>query len=144
MFRTKQRNDFRAGQWATALYEIRLRPDGGKDVATVELTWRPPGGDSAQRRTRAGRVRRDQFASLFVQAPLSLQQAALVAETAEILRQSPFAPLPRNSRSRALGRVLELAGQVDTRLYQRPAFVEFVSLVGQAEKAKPYRSGGER
>ena len=97
------------------------------------MTWRDPGGEKAHSLNR--KVRRNQFASSFVQAPLSLQEAVLVAQTAEVLRKSWFArvppKVPPNSRSLAL--VLELAGRVDTRLYQRPTFVEFMSLVEQAE-----------
>ncbi len=134
--------DFQAGQSATALYEVRLNPKGGDDVATVELTWRDAGGNSGSRQKVTERVRRGQFPSSFVKAPLSLQAAALVAETAEVLRNSPFALLRGNSRSRALARILELAARVDPRLYERPTFVEFVSLVERAMQAKAYRSGG--
>lgn len=136
--------DFLAGHSATAVYEIQLKPNGGQEVAAVELSWRDPGGNSGDRRKLTGQVRRDQLASSFVQAPLSLQEAALVVEAAEVLRRSPFAPLPRGSQGRGLARVLELAGQVDTQLYQRPTFVEFMSLVKRAATARPYRSGEER
>jgi hypothetical protein len=135
--------DFYAGQSATALYEIQLKPggSGGDRGAMVELTWQEAGGENGNRRKLTRKVHRNQFAYSFLEVPPSLQEAALVAETAEILRQSPFAPLPRNSRSLALARVLELAKQVDTQLYERPTFVEFLSLVEQAQRAKPYRRG---
>lgn len=129
--------DFRAGQSATALYEIRLKPSGPQEVATVELTWREPGPGKPHLLTST--VRRGQFGSSFAEAPLPLQEAALVAEAAEVLRQSPYSPNSWDSPSRGLAWVLQLAGQVDTRLYQRPSFVEFVSLLEQAEKAKPHR-----
>ena len=129
--------DFHAGQSATALYEIRLGPGGPQEVAAVELTWREPGRGKPQ--MASSRVRRGQFGSSFVGAPLSLQEAALVAEAAEVLRQSPYAVSFGDSPSLGLTRVLQLAGQADTRLYQRPSFVDFVVLVEQATRARPYR-----
>lgn len=128
---------FHAGQAATALYEIRLRPGGGQEVAQVELTWRDPGRNQSHRTTRS--IQRGQFGSSFVKAPLSLQAATLLAEAAEILRQSPYAISPGESPSRGLSEVLHRARQVDTQLSQRPSFAEFVSLLETAEKAKPYR-----
>lgn len=132
-------SDFHAGQSATAVCELRLRPKGGQHVATVELTWRDPAGGEQHTVTRT--VRRKQFGSSFVEAPLALTEAALVAEAAEVLRLSPYALGSRGSRSLALARVLQLADQVDTRLYRRPTFVKFLSLVRQAQKARSHRRG---
>jgi len=134
--------DFHAGQSGSVLYELRLNPGAAKEVAAVELSWRPPDGSSTQRRTVIRKVRRGRFGSSFVQAPPSLQEAALVAQTAEVIRRSPFARTPRGARR--LAAVLELAEVVDTGLHQRPNFVEFLSLVEQADGAKPYRSGSKR
>ena len=129
--------DFHAGQSATALYEIRLAKDGPQEVAAVELTWREPGRGKPQ--SLCSTIRRGQFGPSFVAAPLSLQEAALVAEAAEVLRQSPYAVSFGDSPSLGLTRVLQLAGQADTRLYQRSSFVDFVLLVEQAARARPYR-----
>ena len=129
--------DFHAGQSATALYEIRLKPGGPKEVARVDLTWQEPGQSEPRTLTRT--VRRGDFRSSFLDAPVSLQGAALVAEAAELLRKSPYALSSRESPSLGLARVLQMAGQIDTRWYQRRSFVEFVSLLEQAQKAKPYR-----
>jgi Ca-activated chloride channel family protein len=129
--------DFHAGQSATALYEMRLDPNGPQDVATVELSWREPGQDKSHLLRRS--VRRRDFGSVLAEAPLSLQEAALVAETAEVLRRSPYAVSPSDPPSAGLTLVRQLAGRVDKRLYRRPSFVEFLSLVEQAEKAKPFR-----
>lgn len=138
--------DFYTDQSATALYEVLLKPDGhdSDEVAAVELSWQEPGPPPGERHKVTRKIRRGQFGYSFLEAPLCLQEAALVAETAEILRRSPFAPLPRNSRSMAMMRVLELARQVDTRLHQRPTFVEFISVVDRATKAGPYRRGTEK
>ncbi len=154
--------DFRAGQSATALYEIVLRPDGGKNIAKVELSWQPPGAvGSLDQETITRNVRRDQLAPPFDQAAPSLQAAALVAQTAEILRGSPFARTPlelkrsdpklfaeilqgsgattmRNSR---MGAVLVLSKKGDSELRNWPSFVEFMSLVEKADKARPYHRG---
>lgn len=130
--------DFHCGRSATALYELRLKPgkSGGNDVAVAELTWREPGHNSSQRRKLTHKFRRGQFAAEFAQAPLAWQEAALVAETAEILRNSPFVSAPNNSRAAALAQVLKLAGDVDTRLYERPTFVDFLELVKRAMGAR--------
>ena len=60
-----------------------------------------------------------------------MQQAAVAAHTAEVFRSSPFARVPRDSRS--LARILDLTKQVDSRLLDRPSFVELVELLRQAE-----------
>jgi Ca-activated chloride channel family protein len=129
--------DFHDGQWATALYEVRLAPGAGGEVATAELTWydgdqpRPEGQRRAQQH-----IERSQFADSFGQSAASLQVAALVAQTAEVLRRSPFVRTPRMAV--ALAHVWELATtQVDSRLYHRPSFQDFVAVVQQAIKAKP-------
>jgi Ca-activated chloride channel homolog len=137
--------DFHAEQSASALYEVRLAANGPNDVATIELTWYRPGGKA---HTRADMVRvvrtvtRQDFAATFSQAAASLQEAALVAQTAEALRRSPFARGPRATI--ALRRVLELAASADSRLYQRPSFHDFHTMVEQAMHAKPARGRAPR
>jgi Ca-activated chloride channel family protein len=137
--------DFHDGQSATALFEVRLAASGPKDVATVDLTWYP--ADSKQSPTQQGpqqlsaNVTLRDFAALWSGAAPSLQEAALAAETAEVLRRSPFVfkRTPRSSTAGSLARISDLAGTVDSRLYQRPEFVEFVALVDQAIHARPAR-----
>jgi Ca-activated chloride channel family protein len=130
--------DFYAGQSATALYEVQLRPNRGKLVAEVEATWRDPATGRPASITR--RFRRGQFAGSLVDAPLSIQAATVVAEAAEILRGSPFVGPRPNPRS--LAPVLHRARQLDTRVRDEPTFAEFVSLLERAEAARPHRSGG--
>jgi len=65
-----------------------------------------------------------------------------VAETVEVLRKSPFTL--QRPKPRSLAGVLDLAEQLDTRLYQWPSFVRFIELVEQADRAKPHRRGGGR
>jgi Ca-activated chloride channel family protein len=132
----RPRTDFHDGQSATALYEVRLAPGAGGEVATAELTWydgnqpRPEG----QRRSEQ-KIEPRQFAATFHEASPWLQEATLVARAAEVLRKSPYVQTPRTAL--ALARVLELAAQVDSRVCHRPSFEEFVGLVEQAKKAKP-------
>ncbi len=129
--------DFHADQTSCALYEIRLKTggSGGREIARVELTWKQPDGVSSQRRPRATRsVDLSQLASSFVDSPLALQQAAITAHTAEVLRGSPFARVPRDARS--LARVLEVAERTDSRLRERRSFVELIELIQQAEGVK--------
>ena len=131
------RANFHDGQQATALYEVRLAPGAGGEIAAAELIWydgdqpRPEG----QRRIQQ-RIEREQVAATFGQAAPALQEAAVVAQTAEVLRKSPFVRTPRTALV-ALARVRDLAGQVDSRLWQRPGFPDFVGLVEQAMRAKP-------
>lgn len=126
--------DFYAGQSATALYELRLRPSGGELVAVVELQWHSPGGET--QRTIVRRVRKSDFALSFAQSPPPLQQAALYAQTAELLRRSPFARLPGGSPVLALRAIRQLAEQMDTQVRERPAFVEFLRLLDEASRAE--------
>ena len=127
--------DFHDGQSATALYEVRLAPGAGGEIASAELTWydgdqpRPEGQRHAQQH-----IELPQFAGSFGQSAASLQAAALVAETAEVLRKSFFVRTQRAAV--ALARVWELAAQVDSRLSQCPSFREFVAVVQEARNAK--------
>ncbi|MHB1034258.1 MAG: vWA domain-containing protein [Pirellulales bacterium] len=126
----KMEADMRAGQTATALYEIQLKPGGGDDVAVAELEWQEPGTGNPQRATQ--RISRIQFAISFNAAPLPLQAAALAAETAEILRGSCFARM----HGASLAQVAALAREANPQLLDRPSFVQLVSLVEKADRAK--------
>ncbi len=135
--------DFREGQAATALFEVRLAPNGPQDLASVDLAWYAPDGG----KTLAGKtmqtarltVERKHFAASLTDSAPSLQEAAVVCYTAEVLRHSPFVfyPHSRLSTQAALLRVVEFCGQVDSRLRQLPSFEEFVALVRQEVKAHP-------
>ncbi len=129
--------DFHVDQSATVLYEVQLKPDGGRRVATVELSWQPPDGGTRQTVTR--QIERGEFAAAFASAPLSLQEAAVAAATAEVLRGSPFAAAPYSAVS--LARVRELAGGADSHLRQRPSFGDFMATVEKAAGLKPRRGG---
>lgn len=129
--------DFFAGQSATALYELRLSPAGGQQVAVVDLSWQPCEGGERQRIRRV--INRREFAPKLQQAAASLKAAAMAAQTAEILRRVPIA---RTSNSFA--DVLALAEQVESELRNKPDFVEFMAVLRQLEGRKPQRGGASR
>ncbi len=131
------KTDFYSGQSTTVLYEVRLRPSrsGEGEVATAELSWRH--GTVYQRAVR--KINRQQFASRLIDAPLSVQAAAVVAEVAELLRYSPYAA--EGARPALLVRVREMAENLDTRLYDWPSFTEFLSVVEKAQRARQSRGG---
>jgi Ca-activated chloride channel homolog len=125
--------DLRSGEAATGLFEVVLKPTGGDTVATVELTWRDP--TSGHTQTVRKTVSRFQFAPSFHQAPLSLQLAALAAETAEVLRDSYFAP----ANSHSLAEVARLARDVNPRLQERESFKRLLDLVERGQRATSSR-----
>ena len=137
--------DFKEGQAATGLFELRLVPNGPSEVAKVELTWYVPDGE----RTLAGNsmhksltvVRRQQFAPEMTKSATWLQQAAVAAYTAEVLRHSPFIFLrhPDVKLPKALQYAHELAADVDSQVAQRPSYQELVEMIRQEMKAHPAR-----
>lgn len=118
-----------AGESAMVLLEVWLHDSGPSDVATVELQWNDTDG---RRRARHEEVRRVQFVPSLREAALSLQAAAIAAEAAEALRQSPFTL----ARDRDLRPVLQAAEEVNPRLAERPAFRRFVAVLREAERAR--------
>ncbi len=128
--------DLRAGQSATALYEVWLKPNSVNQVARAELQWRDPASGRMQQQTQD--ISRLQFATSFAGSPLPLQMATLAAETAEVLRQSPFV----GSKTRDLSKVLELSEEVNEGLWERPAFKAWLALVKQAQRARTRGKGG--
>jgi len=135
--------DFREGQAATALFEVRLAPNGPDNLASAELTWYTPDGAKTLGGRTAEKVRmmveRRHFAASLSSSAPSLQEAAVVAYAAEVLRHSPFIfqRQPGLNVPAALRRAVELSGQVDSQLQMRPSFDEFVALLRQEMKAHP-------
>jgi hypothetical protein len=125
--------DLRSGEAATGLFEVELKPDGGDTLATVEVTWHNPTSGAVEKEVQS--VSRFQHSPSFYQAPMSLQLAALAAETAEILRDSIFAP----ANSHTLSGVAELGAQLSPRLRSRPSFDKLMTLVEQAQRSQPVR-----
>lgn len=79
-----------AGHDVTALYALRLRDDLGPDevLAIVRLRWTDPdrgGSDSVSRDVHVG-----DLARAFGQTDPTFRRDAIVAATAEVLRDSPW------------------------------------------------------
>ncbi|MBC7856002.1 MAG: VWA domain-containing protein [Pirellulaceae bacterium] len=127
--------ELKAGEAATGLFEIWFKPGESDDVGQAELTWKDPASGSARRVLQ--RISRLQFAPSAAEMPLCLQQAALAAETAEVLKGSRDALrelglIPANSRG--LEGVLAAGRTVHPRLVQRPDFQAFLEFVARLEK----------
>ena len=127
--------ELKAGEAASGLFEIWFKPGESDEVGQAELTWKDPASGSARRVLQ--RISRLQFAPTATEMPLSLQQAALAAETAEVLKGSRDALrelglIPANSRG--LEGVLAAGRTVHPRLAQRPDFQAFLEFVARLEK----------
>lgn len=127
----------KAGEAATGLFEIWFKPGESDDVGQAELTWKDPVSGAPHRVQQ--RISRLQFAPSAAEMPLSLQQASLAAETAEILKGSRDALrelgfVPANSKG--LAGVLAAGRTVHTRLAERADFQAFLEFVGRLEKVE--------
>ena len=78
-----------AGHSVTALYEVKLYPEAWGNVATVFMRWQDP--DTRQVVEVSRDFRTDEFAGYFEYADPYFQRAVVVAEYAEILKQSYWA-----------------------------------------------------
>ncbi|MCO6453904.1 MAG: VWA domain-containing protein [Pirellulaceae bacterium] len=134
----------RAGQSAATLLEIWLRPGTEDLVGWAEIEWRPPSGGPARRQKQ--RLSRLQFAASFAEAPLSLQAAAIAAETAEVLRQRPrierdaAGVFQLHPRPGGLQHVLARAEQIHSKLAEREGFAEFLAMVRQLDAVERGRA----
>jgi len=115
-----------AGHNVTALYEIKLHPDAGGQIATVRLRWEDPDShEVTEINTAFGTEEMDE--SFSVASP-RFQWDVVVAEYAEILRGSYWA------QDSTLGAVLEEAQAVSNLLPEDPDVAEFVELVRTANQ----------
>jgi Ca-activated chloride channel family protein len=119
-----------AGHNVTALYEIKLHPDAAGHIATVYLRWEDP--DTHEVTELNQDLNSSDMAESFSSAPARFQWDVVVAEYAEILRESYWA------EGSTLGSVLEEADRV-SRLLDDADAVEFVDLVRRANRI----AGGE-
>lgn len=126
--------DLHAGEAATGLYEVKLKPQGGDDVAEVTLAWHDPQTGVENRLVQ--RISRLQFATSLLESPVSLQRAAVVAETAEIFRISKFAP----SHTVGLRRVAELVSQLSPPALENESFQQFLEVLHAAQNARSGRA----
>jgi Ca-activated chloride channel family protein len=130
--------DLHVGEQASVLFEIWLYPNDEEDVGFASLQWtEQPGG--AARRQGPQRISRVQFAASWEGTPLALQEAAVVAEAAEILRQSFGFDVPAQGAYRyepkpgRLDEVLQRCRQVSPQLARRSDYQRFVSWLERAQ-----------
>lgn len=132
--------DFCARQSGAALYELRLKPTGEGPVATIELSWLDP--KTGQRAKLTQTVTRGQMPGGLNRTPAELQMAAFAAELAELLRDSPYARM--TPRPGSVGRLVEFATNIDSRLMARPSFMAMADTARRLEKVRPPIRGAVR
>jgi hypothetical protein len=129
--------DLHVGEQASVLFEVWLYPNDEEDVAFASLQWHEqPGG--ATRHQGPQRISRVQFANSWEGTPLALQAAAVVAEAAEILRQSfgfevsAPAAYRYEPKPSGLDQVIRRSRQVSPPLARRNDYQRFVSWLERA------------
>lgn len=115
-----------AGHSATALYEIKLKPEARGKIVTVFLRWQDP--DTGAVTEMSQDFGTSQMAESFEQASPYFQWTVLVAEYAEILRESYWA------QKSNMGDVLAEVRRVRALLPESTPINEFVDLVRQANR----------
>jgi len=117
-----------AGHSVTALYEVKLHPEASGRIATVLLRWKDPETHDVTEKSQDFST--DQMADNFYEANLHFQWAVVVAEYAEILRDSYWA------QDSSLSSVLEEAYRISDQLPKDKDVSEFVDLVRQASEMR--------
>jgi len=118
-----------AGMSATALYEIKLYDDARGRIAAVALRWEDPDSGSVTEVSRDFYT--DELAESFREADPHFQWAVIVAEYAEILRESYWA------EDSNLEELLYDAERVGDRLYEDEDVREFLDLLERALELPP-------
>ena len=113
-----------AGHSVTALYEIKLNPEAYGKIATVSLRWKNPSSGSPIEMSQDFYT--DQLSRSFQAADPHLQWSAVVAEYAEVLRDSYWA------QNVSFYDVQEEAERVSRRLPEDTNVQEFVDLIRRA------------
>ncbi len=113
-----------AGHSVTALYEIKLHPGAEGRIATIYLRWEDP--ESREVREISRDFSTGEMAPSFVEASPHFQWAVVVAEYAEVLRESYWA------QGSTLASVLEEAQRVARFFPEDDDVAEFVQLVKRA------------
>ncbi|HQW35852.1 MAG TPA: von Willebrand factor type A domain-containing protein [Thermoflexales bacterium] len=117
-----------AGHTATAIYQVTLKPGAAGRIATVNLRWNDP--DTNQTKEINGNVNVSDLSRRFDEAAPRFQLAAVVAQFAEVLRQSPYA-----SRA-SLGDLSERASALAGQLSDDNDVREFAQLATQAARVR--------
>ncbi len=115
-----------AGHTVTALYEIKLNRGASGRLATVNMRWQDP--DTRQVVEISKDFEVGDLARNFHDADPYFQRAVVVAEFAEILRDSYWA---QESSLEAVYREAQWVGEY---FYREEAMSEFVGLVGSARR----------
>lgn len=113
-----------AGMSATALYEIKLNDEARGRIATVYLRWKNPGSRAAMETSEEFHT--GQMGSSFNRADPHFQWSVIVAEYAEILRDSYWA------QEESLASVIGQAKRVSDHLLEDESVYEFMGLLQQA------------
>jgi len=117
-----------AGHSVTALYEIKLYEGTSGEIATVYLRWENPESGNVIELSQS--FTSEEMESEFHEADPYFQRAVIVAEYAEILKESYWA------EGSSLDAVLEEAQRLEEYLFDDPDMAEFVDLVEQATRLK--------
>ena len=117
-----------AGHSVTALYEIKLQPEAVGRIATVYLRWKDP--DTHDVTEKSQDFNTNQMAGSFEKANPHFQWTVVVAEYAEILRDSYWA------QDSTLSNVLEEAYRISDQLPENKDVSEFVDLVRRASEIR--------
>lgn len=115
-----------AGHNVTALYEMKLHDDAEGTLATVRVRYEDP--DSGEVSEVESPFQRSQLAADFEDASPRFQLAAVVAEYAEILRESYWA------QEGSLGKVAAEASRVLRLISEDSDVAEFSGLATRAER----------
>ena len=113
-----------AGHSVTALYEVKLLPDASGPIGTVYLRWEDPDTHEVSELNES--FHSEQFYASFAEADMHFQWSIIVAEYAELLRESYWA------QSSTMSGVLEEAQRISRLLDFHPDVTEFAGLVEQA------------
>lgn len=117
-----------AGHSVTALYEVKLFSDASGRIATVFMRWEDP--DTHQVVEISQDFYADQLAYDFREADPYFQRAVVVAEYAEILKESYWAD------ESSMDDVYDEAERISEYLYRDDYMEEFVDLVRDARRLK--------
>jgi len=117
-----------AGHTVTALYEVKLSPNAHGKIATVYLRWEDP--DTHQITELSQDFSASEMASDFRETDPYFQRAVVVAEYAEILKESYWA------KDGSLSDVYKESERIAEYLYRDDVMDEFVDLVREARRLK--------
>ncbi len=113
-----------AGHTVTALYAVQLKPGGEGRIAAVALRWEDP--DTHEVKEIDGNFHTFDLAKSFDDASLRYQLDVVVAQFAEVLRQSPYA------EGATLNDLRTRADRLSVQLPEDPDVAEFAQLVSRA------------